>query len=81
MAYGGAAYARDFALGGAAWAAHANDADAQARLMQHPGKLAMDWSVQHQLIWISVLLVFCLGVPLLVNLLRYERMPNLSRRP
>ncbi|HVJ84761.1 MAG TPA: sigma-70 family RNA polymerase sigma factor [Caulifigura sp.] len=77
-AFGGAAFAHHFAVGGQAIAAHANDAEAKARLLNHPAKLAMDWSQHHQAIWVPILVAVCVGVPLLVNRLRYQQATPIS---
>jgi hypothetical protein len=57
------AVAHDYAVGGVAWAEHANDAAAKAALLAHPAVSTFDWYVANAAWMIPSLvlgfLVFC----------------------
>lgn len=75
IAMGGAAVARDYALGGHAQAAHANDAAARA-LAQHSHLLmSMDWLMNH--VWLTQILII---LPMMIGSYRLQRKLRLQAR-
>ena len=79
-AFGGCAMARDLAVGGAAQALHANDAVAEAVLLNHPLKRGMDWYTEHNALMIVVILVISLSPTLLSWPLLYRRATTEEQR-
>lgn len=72
-AFGGAAVAHDYAVGGAAFARHANDQAAKAVLLDHPLAAAMQWYVANQAWGTAVIVLLSVVMPGVILSLMYRR--------